>query len=99
MRPPEPGRVALGLTGRIAYGATRTTDADLLTYLQSLGGALDITNDANAVVDATDALLITRWMLGFRSEALVSGTATPSIFPSRGQYITNTEATLRLRMP
>ncbi len=83
----------------VAYGATRTTDADILAYLQSLGAALDVNNSAGAAVDATDALFINRWMLGFRGESLVSGTTTPPNFGDRSAYITSTELTLSTRMP
>ena len=87
------------IANAVAPGARRTTDADILAYLQSLGSALDVNNSVAGAVDATDALLINRWMLGFRGESLVSGTATPPNFGDRSLYIANTELTLRTVMP
>ncbi|MEQ1595928.1 MAG: autotransporter-associated beta strand repeat-containing protein [Casimicrobium sp.] len=87
------------IANAVAPGARRTTDADILAYLQSLGSALDVNSSEAGAVDATDALLINRWMLGFRGESLVSGTATPPNFGDRSLYIANTELTLSTVMP
>jgi|GEM_PF-6422409 len=87
------------IANAVAPGARRTTDAEILAYLQSLGFALDVNSSVAGAVDATDALLINRWMLGFRGEALVSGTATPPNFGDRSVYIANTELTLSAVMP
>jgi hypothetical protein len=52
-------------------GAAVTDPALMATYLASLGTKLDI--DGNGVIDAaTDGLLITRYMLGFRGAALIA---------------------------
>jgi hypothetical protein len=59
------------VAGAGVTGAAVTDPALMATYLDSLGSKLDI--DGNGVIDAaTDGLLITRYMLGFRGAALLA---------------------------
>ncbi len=59
------------IVGAGVTGAAVSDPALMATYLDSLGSKLDI--DGNGVIDAaTDGLLITRYMLGFRGDALIT---------------------------
>ena len=67
-----------GLTGialtntAIGTGATRITPADITAYLTALRPVLDV--DGNGQFDAaTDGLLIVRYLLGLRGDALIAG--------------------------
>ena len=70
-------RYLLGVRGGpLVAGVLGTTasrsDADIVTYLDSIKPALDIDDDG--VVDVgTDAVLIVRYLFGLRDEALVAG--------------------------
>jgi len=59
----------------VADGARRTTDIDIVNYLNGLGNLLNV--DQQGGVDSFDALLITRWLFGFRGEALVANVPRP----------------------
>ena len=71
-------RYMLGLTGpaltagALGPTANRSDPGDITTYLTAIRSRLDV--DGNTVVDvATDGLLILRYMLGFRGDALITG--------------------------
>lgn len=64
-------RGAALVAGSGVAGAMVTDPAAMATYLDSLGAKLDI--DGNGTIDAaTDGLLVARYMLGFRGEALIA---------------------------
>lgn len=64
-------RGAALVAGAGVTGAMVTDPAVMATYLDLLGAKLDI--DGNGAIDAaTDGLLIARYMLGFRSDALIT---------------------------
>ena len=67
-----------GLTGTalvsdaIGTGATRTTSADVVPYVNALRPMLDV--DGNGQFDpSTDGMLIIRYMFGLRGNALIAG--------------------------
>lgn len=58
--------------GAIGAGATRSTPADILHYLDTIRPSLDI--DVNGQFDAaTDGLLVIRYMFGLRGASLIAG--------------------------
>ena len=59
----------------VADGARRTSDIDIVNYLNGLGNLLNV--DQQGAVDSFDGLLITRWLFGFRGEALVANVPRP----------------------
>jgi hypothetical protein len=64
--------MAAGVTGS---GATRSA-ADMLAYIDGIAPLLDV--DGNGVAQAeTDGLMIVRYMLGLRGNALIAGAADP----------------------
>ena len=94
-------RYMLGLTGAAltagALGPTanRSDPSDISTYLNAIRSRLDV--DGNTFVDmATDGLLIVRYMLGFRGDALISDAIGSSATRSSVQDI---EAWLASLMP
>jgi large repetitive protein len=94
-------RYMLGLTGSAltagALGPTanRSDPGDISTYLTAIRSRLDV--DGNTVVDvATDGLLILRYMLGFRGDALIAGAIGSTPTRSSAQDI---EAWLANLMP
>ncbi len=76
-------RFIRGLTGpaltqgavAISGGARRTIDSDILNYLNGLGNLLNV--DQVSTVNNNDALLILRWLFGYRDVALVAGLPLP----------------------
>lgn len=77
-------RYIIGLTGSaltrgavaIGGGATRTSNVDILAFLNGVRATLDVNASGN--VDDKDAVLILRWMFGFRGTALVAPVRLPA---------------------
>ena len=56
----------------IGSGATRTSPADVVAYLDTLKPNLDV--DGNGTSDAlSDGLMIIRYLFGLRGQALIAG--------------------------
>lgn len=71
------GLTGLALTNGVLGGtAARTNPADIVDYLARIRPLLDIDGDSN-VFPHTDGLLILRYMLGLRGEALIANVFTP----------------------
>lgn len=94
-------RYMLGLSGSaltvgaIGPSANRSDPGDITTYLNAIRSHLDV--DGNTVVDvATDGLLILRYMIGFRGDALIAGAIGSTPTRSSAQDI---EAWLASLMP
>jgi hypothetical protein len=91
------GRTGTALTaGTSVAGATITDPAAIAAYLSSLGTLLDI-DGSGAIDPATDGLLILRYMLGLRGDALIAdalGTA-----PRARSTAVDIEAWLAALMP
>jgi len=65
------------ITGALGGTAARTDATAIATYLDSIRPALDVDGDGNA--DApTDGLLIIRYLLGLRGDALIAGALAPT---------------------
>ncbi|TAG01554.1 MAG: hypothetical protein EAZ43_11275 [Betaproteobacteria bacterium] len=79
-----------------ANGAQRVSHTDILGYLNRVASTLDI--DQSGARDATDSLLITRWLFGFRGEGLVAGIATP-VGMTRATFISNMKFFLSIASP
>ena len=89
-------RGAALVAGAGVSGATVTDPALMASYLDSLGAKLDI--DGNGTIDAaTDGLLITRYMLGFRGDALIANALGPT--PRARSTAPEIEAWLAALMP
>lgn len=94
-------RYLLGLTGAAltsgALGgtATRTDPADVLNHLVGLRPQLDIDGDGNWFAH-TDGVLMLRYMLGLRGDALIANAFTPGAPRSTAALI---EAQLATLMP
>ncbi len=69
------GRTGTGLTqGVLGPEARRTAAAEIAAMLDSHACAQDLDLDGNGMMDAsTDGLLLLRYLLGFRGDALVNG--------------------------
>ena len=91
------GLTGVALTGGTSVaGATITDPAAIAAYLNSLGMLLDI--DGNGTLDpATDALLIMRYMLGMRGDALIANALGPA--PRARSTAADIEAWLAALMP
>jgi hypothetical protein len=60
------------INGAVAGNATRTTAAEIQTYISQIESTIDI--DGNGVADAlTDGVLIVRHLFGFSGNALING--------------------------
>ncbi len=82
--------------GTSVAGATITDPAVMATYLTSMGTLLDI--DGNGTIDpATDGLLIVRYMLGLRGDALIANALGAT--PRARSTFTDIEAWLAALMP
>jgi hypothetical protein len=70
-------RALLGVTGAplsaglVGTGATRNTPAAIESHLANVRPALDI--DGNGKADLADGVLIIRWLMGIRGNALLAG--------------------------
>jgi hypothetical protein len=84
------------VAGAGVTGARVTDPAAMATYLSSLGPLLDV--DGSGSIDpATDGLLIVRYMLGFRGEALIVNALGPT--PRTRSTAAEIEAWLASLMP
>lgn len=94
-------RYLLGLTGAaltsgaLGSTATRTDPADVLNHLVGLRPQLDIDGDGNWFAH-TDGVLMLRYMLGLRGDALIANAFTPGAPRSTAALI---EAHLATLMP
>lgn len=94
-------RYLLGLTGSaltsgaLGSTATRTNSADVLSHLVGLRPQLDIDGDGNWFAH-TDGVLMLRYMLGLRGDALIANAFTPGAPRSTAALI---EAQLGTLMP
>lgn len=94
-------RYLLGLTGSaltsgaLGSTATRTNSADVLSHLVGLRPQLDIDGDGNWFAH-TDGVLMLRYMLGLRGDALIANAFTPGAPRSTAALI---EAQLATLMP
>ena len=60
------------IAGVVASDATRTTSAEIGSYIQSFPGSLDV--DGNGQIDAlTDGLLTLRYLFGLEGDTLIAG--------------------------
>ncbi|MBL8309528.1 MAG: autotransporter-associated beta strand repeat-containing protein [Burkholderiales bacterium] len=64
------------IANAVAAGARRTTDADISDYLATNLSQFNVDQQAGA--DSFDALLITRWLFGFRGAPLVANVPRPA---------------------
>jgi hypothetical protein len=65
------------VNGAIGPGATRTTPAAVLAYLEAIRPRLDV--DGNGQADAlTDGLIIIRYLFGLRGNALIINAVAPN---------------------
>ena len=91
------GRTGTALTaGTSVASATITDPAAMVTYLTTMGTLLDI--DGNGTIDpATDGLLIMRYLLGLRGDALIANALGAA--PRARSTATEIEAWLTALMP
>ena len=64
------------VSGAIATGATRTTAAQVVDYLTDIRPMLDVDGDGNTNA-LTDSLLVVRFLLGLRGNALMANAVNP----------------------
>jgi hypothetical protein len=67
---------ALLIEDAVGPGCGRCTAPQIEAYLTSIEGELDIDGD-RLELPLTDGVLITRWLLGFRDDTLITGAVSP----------------------
>ncbi len=90
----------LALTGSaiaLANAPVRVADGDIFAYLGHINASLDV--DSSGALNGNDALLVARWLFGFRGAALVASVPRPAQFATTAAFAQSVENAMALLAP